>query len=149
MSETRFRCRPSARSAGAGAATTGRRRTGCTFPPRESDPDVLPKDDVRLDRLMYCPLNPFGGNMSFRKSAAVLITAAVGLCALGTGPAVGSTFVAAGSAPAAVALTAAVPAPADWTVTASKGGYHLVWTTDRAVMGDAQVQFFAGDRLLG
>src|SRR5689334_8369161 len=82
--------------------------------------------------------------MSIRKIAAVLTASVVGFGGLAAVPAT------AGAAALGTTLDAAASKPpAGWTVTTSGDHQRLLWTATSSVVGDAQVQFFAGDLLLG
>lgn len=91
--------------------------------------------------------------MTVFKGTAALIAATIGLFGLGAAPAVASGSAGAATTfqttPASISLTAESDPPQGWTVTTSGGTDHLVWAGASAVMGDARVQFFAGERLLG
>jgi len=83
--------------------------------------------------------------MSIRKVAAVLTASVVGFGGLAAIPATAGA-----SALSTTLLSAEAPnPPKGWTVTTNGSSQRLLWTTTSPVIGDAQVQFFAGDRLLG
>src|SRR5690349_746238 len=83
--------------------------------------------------------------MSIRKVAAVLTASVVSFGGLAAIPATAGA-----SALSTTLLSAEAPnLPKGWTVTTNGGSDHLLWTAASPVVGDAQVQFFAGDRLLG
>jgi hypothetical protein len=89
--------------------------------------------------------------MPIRKVAAVLTASVVGFGGLVAIPATAGA-----SVPGASVLSTSLrgseapnPPPKGWTVTRSGSSDHLLWSTTSAVGGDAQVQFFAGDQLLG
>jgi hypothetical protein len=83
--------------------------------------------------------------MSIRKVAAVLTASVVGFGGLAAIPATAGA-----SALSTTLLSAEAPnLPKGWTVTTDGSTEHLLWTAPSPVIGDAQVQFFAGDRLLG
>ncbi|MFJ5546591.1 alpha/beta hydrolase family protein [Streptomyces sp. NPDC093225] len=80
-----------------------------------------------------------------------VVTAAAAVVALAAAtPGLAHALPAAGSAPAATGGSSDGRLPAGWEFTGAGDGRQLVWTSrERVPMGDARVEFYAGDRLVG
>ncbi|TXS43113.1 hypothetical protein EAO75_30670 [Streptomyces sp. uw30] len=84
------------------------------------------------------------------RARRIWVTAAAVLAIVGSSPGWAQAQPATGTRPPAESADSGEGLPPDWSVTGEGSARKLVWRSDERVpMGDARVEFYAGDRLLG
>ncbi|MFE6617954.1 alpha/beta hydrolase family protein [Streptomyces sp. NPDC057740] len=84
------------------------------------------------------------------RARRIWVTALAVLTVVGASPGWAQAQQTSGLRPSATAVDDGDGLPADWSITGEGAARKLVWRSDERVpMGDARVEFYAGDRLLG
>ncbi|NUP19306.1 MAG: hypothetical protein HOZ81_25090 [Streptomyces sp.] len=84
------------------------------------------------------------------RARRIWVTAVAVLAIVGASPGWAQAQPAAGTRPLVASADRGEGLPPDWNITGEGAARQLVWRSDEQVpMGDARVEFYAGDRLLG